>query len=124
VNALPALAVAAAALVALERAGAASAVAMDGHGHLITSRGQRSKVVATQHALTTAHQPYGVDVRLLAASEGYDYCSIAVAAHRGGGVVIGVALGKRSGTEADALAIERCLKAGGTNPKVRSGWYG
>jgi hypothetical protein len=89
VNALPALALAAAALVALGRAGAASVVATNGHGHLITSRGQRSRVAATQHALTTPRQRYGVGVRLLAASEGYGYCSLAVAANRGGSVDTG-----------------------------------
>jgi hypothetical protein len=41
-----------------------------------------------------------------------------------GNLVIGVALGRRSATEADALAIEQCRKAGGIKPQVKWGFWG
>lgn len=56
---------------------------------------------------------------------GVGYGAIAVALEPGGhGSLIGVALGKRSATEADALAIVQCAKAGGTHAKVRWGFRG
>jgi hypothetical protein len=60
-------------VVAIVRANAASAVVYS-PGHIITSRGQSSKEIATQHALATAHQRYGANVRLLAASDIDGYC--------------------------------------------------
>jgi hypothetical protein len=113
------------AVAAIKNANAGSAVVTDGHGHLITSFGQPSKEIAKEHALETARQRYGATVRLLAASDITGYGAIAVARHPNGhGSIIGVALGKRSATEADTLAIEQCLKAGGTNPKIIRGFSG
>jgi hypothetical protein len=58
------------AVLAVQRAHAASAVAMDiQHGHIITSRGQLTKEIAIQHALTTARERYGANVELIAASD-------------------------------------------------------
>ena len=67
-NALLALALAflTAAGLLTGRADAASAVAMDDHGRLTTSQGQVSKEIAIQHALTTARERYGANVRLIA----------------------------------------------------------
>jgi hypothetical protein len=111
-------------MLVIQRANAASAVAMEiDHANLITSRGQTTIEIAMQHALATAHQRYGANVRLVAASNIDGYCAIAIA-RKGNGSVIGVALGKRSATEAYAMAIEKCLKAGGIDPKVRWAWYG
>ena len=113
------------AVAAIQNASAGSAVVTDGHGHLITSYGQPSKEIAKEHALETARQRYGGTVRILAASDVTGYGAIAVARHPNGqGSILGVALGKRSATEADNLAIEQCLKAGGTHPKIIGGFRG
>ena len=45
-------------------ANAGSAVVTDGHDHLITSYGQPAKEIAKDHALKTARQRYGANVRL------------------------------------------------------------
>jgi hypothetical protein len=66
-------------VLALQHANAASAMVKDGHGHLISSRKQSTNVIATQHALATARQRYGANVRLLAACDVEGYCAIAVA---------------------------------------------
>jgi hypothetical protein len=103
---------------------AGSAVAWDGHGGLATAYGgpvQREK----QRALEVARRKYGPNVRILAATDVTGYGAIAVARHPNGyGSIIGAALGSRSATEADALAIKRCLEAGGTNPRIKWGWWG
>jgi hypothetical protein len=97
---------------------AGSAVVMAGrHGQLFTTYGgpvEKEK----QRALELALRRYGADVRLIAATGVTGYGAIAVARH-GNSSLIGVALGKRSQTEAAALAIDHCLKAGGTDPKVK-----
>jgi hypothetical protein len=110
-------------VTAIPRAEAASAVAYAPGGHIITSRGQFSKEIAEQHALTTARQQYGASARLIAASKVEGYCAIAVG-RKGTGLVNGIALGRSSRAEAERLAVEACLKAGGTQPKVRWEWYG
>ena len=110
-------------VTAIQRAEAASAVAYAPGGHIITSRGQFSKEIAEQHALTTARQQYGASARLIAASDVEGYCAIVVG-RKGTGLVNGIALGRSSRVEAERLAVEACLKAGGTQPKVRWEWYG
>ena len=66
-----------------------------------------------------------MNVRIVAATDIAGYGAIAVALHPNGrGSILGVALGKRSATEADNLAIEQCLKAGGTHPKIIEGFRG
>ena len=109
--------------VAPQDASAGSAVAMEPrHGKLVSSYGH-SKQVAMERALETARRLYGAGVRIIAATNVTGYCTIAVARH-GDKAIVGVALGRRSATEADSLAIEQCLKAGGTNPRIISGWRG
>jgi hypothetical protein len=109
--------------VTLQDASAGSAVAMEPvHGKLVSSYGH-SKEVAMQRALETARRLYGVDVRIIAATNVTGYCTIAVARH-GDKAIVGVALGRRSATEADRLAIDQCVKAGGTNPRIISAWRG
>jgi len=109
--------------VALQNANAGSAVAMEPrHGQLVSSYGH-SKQVAMQRALETARRLYGAEVRIIAATEVTGYCTIAVARH-GDKAIVGVALGKRSASEANTLAIDQCLKAGGTDPRIISGWRG
>jgi hypothetical protein len=103
---------------------AGSAGATDGHGHLATAYGgpvEREK----QQALETARHRYGANVRIIAATDLTGYGAVAVARHPNGhGSIIGVALGKRSATEADTMAIEHCLKAGGRNPQVKWAFRG
>ena len=109
--------------VTLQDASAGSAVAMEPlHGKLVSSYGH-SKQVAMERALETGRRLYGAEVRIIAATNVTGYCTIAVAGH-GEKAIVGVALGRRSATEADSLAIEQCLKAGGTNPRIISGWRG
>ena len=102
---------------------AGSAVAMEPrHGNLATAYGgpmQREE----ERALAEGRRRYGPDVRIIAASDVTGYGAIAVARF-GKRIIVGVALGKRSAAEADTLAIEHCLNAGGTNPKVRWGFRG
>jgi hypothetical protein len=111
------------AVAAIQNANAGSAVVTDGLGHLITSYGQPSKEIAKDHALKTARQRYGANVRLLAASDVTGYGAIAVA-RKGSGLVNGIALGRPSRADAEHRAIELCLKGGGTDPKVRWEWHG
>lgn len=110
--------------LALQKANAGSAVAIGPHHQLATAYGgpvEREK----QRALDEARRKYGANVRILAASNVTGYGAIAVARHPNGyGWIIGVSLGNRSATEADTLAIEHCLKAGGVNPQVKWGFRG
>jgi hypothetical protein len=117
------LALVAMAVMAIQHANAGSAVAYAHGGHTVYSFGH-PKAIEIRRVLESARLYGWTDARIIAASDATGYCAIAVAAHKGGGVVVGVALGKRSATEADTLAIQHCLKAGGTNPRVRWGWYG
>ena len=108
----------------LQKANAGSAVAIGPHNQLATAYGgpvEREK----QRALAEARRKYGANARILAASDVNGYGAIAVARHPNGhDWVIGVALGRQSATEADTLAIEQCLKAGGINPQVKWGFRG
>jgi hypothetical protein len=110
--------------VGIQHADAGSAVAWDGYGNFSTAYGgpvQREK----QRALETARRKGWTNAKIIAATDMPGYGAIAVAWHPSGhGSVVGVVLAKRSATEASTLAIERCLKAGGTNPKVRWSWRG
>ena len=81
--------------------------------------------VAKQRALALARRKYGPEVRVFAASDVTGYGAIAVARHPNGiGWIICVSLGNRSATEADMVAIEKCVKAGGRNPQVRLAFRG
>lgn len=116
------LALAAAALVAIDRAGAASAVAWVPGGHLVTSAGQRSVELATYDALTTARKKFGtnVNVRIIASTGRTGYGAIATADRANGhGSIIAAALGQPTQAIADSLAIRQVLEGGGVNPQVR-----
>ena len=103
---------------------AASAVAMDARGYLMTSQGQPTKEIAIYNALTSARQRYGVNVRLIAASDADGYCAIAVARNPKGGSVIAAAIGRRTQAEADSLAIGQCIKGGGVDTTIIRRWRG
>lgn len=109
--------------LAVQSVDAGSAVAMEPrHGNLATAYGgpmQREE----ERALAEGRRRYGPDVRIIAASDVTGYGAIAVARF-GKRAIIGVALGQRSAAEAYTRAIEHCLRAGGTNPKVRWGFRG
>ena len=78
-----------------------------------------------QRALSCAHRNGWTTAKIIAATDSLGYGAIAVALHPNGyGSVNGIAIGRRSATEADAVAIKLCLRAGGTNPKVRWAWRG
>jgi hypothetical protein len=108
---------------ALQNADAGSAVGTDGLGHNIYAFG-RPVEMAKQSVFSRARRN-GWNVRIIASTDQTGYGAIAVALHPSGhGSLIGVALGKRSATEADSLAIEHCLKAGGINPQVKWAFRG
>ena len=108
----------------LRKGNAGSAVATDALGNMTTAYGgpvQREK----ERALAEAARLYGPNVRILASTDQTGYGAIAVARHPSGhNWLVGVALGKRSQTEAVTMAIDHCLKAGGTNPRVKWGFRG
>jgi hypothetical protein len=110
--------------IATEAAKAGSAVALAPNNHLATSYGGPVEM-AKQRVLDVAHRKYGTTARIIASSDVTGYGAIAVALlPNGRGTTIGVALGRRSATEADSLAIGQCIKAGGTNPRVKWGFRG
>ena len=109
-------------VVAMQNANAGSAVANDGHGHIVYSYGQ-PKAMAIQRALETARPHGGVDARIIAASDVTGYCAIAVA-RKGNGSALGAVLGRPSRADAEHRAIEVCLKGGGTYPEIKSRWRG
>ena len=109
--------------LASENANAGAAVAIGEHDQLAAAYGGPIKR-EEQRALAQARRKYGPNkVRLLAATDVTGYGAIAVA-RRPGGWLVGIALGRRSATEADTLAIEQCRKAGGIKPRVRWGFFG
>ena len=110
------------AALAVHQTKAGSAVAADGNGHLSISFGH-SKEVDKQSALELGRRLHGPNVRIVAASDVAGYCAIATA-RTGTGWVSGVALGRATAEEAKRLAIEQCLKFGGTNPKIKSEFRG
>src|SRR5690348_9249501 len=106
------------AALAAQSAKAGSAVAWDGHGHLVSYHGYPVDE-AKRLALEIGRQRYGGNVRLVAYSDASGYGAIAVARNgAGSGSIIGVTLGRASAREAENRSIEKCLKAGGTNPKI------
>jgi hypothetical protein len=112
----------ASASVILCSAHAGSAVAWDGHGHLVHSAGYPVEV-AKERALRICRLRYGAPPRLLASTDVVGNGAIAVA-RRQSDWVIGISLGRPSPADAENRAIEKCLKAGGVNPKVRWGFKG
>lgn len=66
-----------------------------------------------------------MNARIVLATDIPGYGAIAVALHRNGyGSTAGVVVGKRSATEANTLAIQQCLKEGGSHARVRWAWNG
>ena len=88
-----------------------------------------SKQFDKQSALELGRR-HGPNVRILAASDVTGYCAIASGPRRQftnprDSWVYGVALGRPTREEAAArLAIEQCLKGGGTYPKIKSEFRG
>ena len=109
--------------IALNDADAGSAVVLGPHNQLATAYGGPVRK-EEQRALENARRKYGANVRILAATDVTGYGAIAVAKHPNGNWLIGVALGRRSATEANTLAINECLKAGGKYPQVRWAFRG
>jgi hypothetical protein len=110
--------------VAFQSVNAGSAVVLGPHNQLATAYGGPVRI-EEQRALAEARRKYGNNVRILASSDVTGYGAIAVARHPNGyGWIIGVSLGNRSATQADALAIDHCRKAGGVNPQVKWGFRG
>jgi hypothetical protein len=106
----------------IQCASADSAVAWDGHGHLGASAGYPLRE-AKKRALERCRRNGAVNPRILAATDSIGDGAIAVA-RRGSSSVIGVSLGRPSSADAENRAIEKCLKAGGINPKVICGFKG
>ena len=103
---------------------AGSAVALGPHNQMIADAGVPA-AIAKQHALADARRKFGPSARIVAASDVTGYGAIAVAQHPNGiGWIICVSLGKRSATEADTLAIQKCLKLGGKNPRITRAFWG
>jgi hypothetical protein len=109
-------------VISVESTHASSAVAHASNSHLVASIAP-SVEVAKRRAVETCRRQGGVNVEIIAATDRFGYGAIAVAA-RGTGSVIGVSLGNRSASEADLLAIQRCLKMGGKSPRVIRAWKG
>jgi hypothetical protein len=108
--------------IMIQIAPAGSAVAWDGHGHLVHSAGYPLQI-AKERALRICRLRYGANAQLLASTDVVGDGAIAVA-RRGGDWIIGISLGRPSPADAENRAIEKCLKAGGVNPKVRWGFKG
>ena len=107
---------------ALDKLYAGSAVAWDGRGHLVHSAGYPLEI-AKERALRICRLRYGANARLLASTDVVGDGAIAVA-RRGADWVIGISLGRPSPADAENRAIEKCLRAGAVNPKVRWGFRG
>jgi hypothetical protein len=113
-------------VVAIQRASAASAVAIDPHGRTTRVYGiMFTAEEARQNALQLAQKLGYKDARILASTSRYGYCAIALAYKADGqGALMGVSLGNRSQAEADRRAIASCLKAGGYEPRVYARFKG
>ncbi len=117
------LGVALAALM-LRDARAASAVAVGTRGHYpVEVHGSRSIESAKAQALRECFEHGGVNPRIVLATDKVGYGAAAVA-EKGKGSVFGFSLGKESKKEAASLAIEKCLKAGGRNPRIIAEFWG
>jgi hypothetical protein len=125
-SALLRLAVAATALMAIERVNASSAVAMDPVGHITRAYDPTAtEESAKQAALELAVRRGWLGARIIASSGRYGYCAIALGRKgHGAGSIMGIALGRRSQAEADLLAIGECHRGGGVNPKVYARFKG
>jgi hypothetical protein len=114
------------AVVAMQRAEASSAVAIDPDGHVTRAYDpMATEEAARQRALELAIHHGWTDARILASTGRFGYCAIAVA-RKGNGPAgfVGVSLGRPSQAEADRRAIASCLRAGGINPKVYARFKG
>ena len=101
-----------------------SAAAVGSHGPLVYSSGW-PEAKARKRAVDICRLRGGLKVRVLASTDVFGECAIAVARKgRCRGSLIGIALGRRSATEAQARAIEECRKAGGIDPMVKWGFSG
>lgn len=108
----------------IQPASAGSAVAWDPTGHVVYSFGHPIEI-SKQRAIEMARRKDWLNMRIVAATDINGYGAIAVALHPNGhGSLIGVALGRRSAKEADTLAVEQCVRAGGTNVTVKSKFRG
>ena len=104
--------------LAAQSASAGSAVVWDGHGHVVSYHGYPVDE-AKRLALETARSRYGNKVKLVAYCDVAGYGAIAVGRNEhGSGSVVGVTLGRTSALEAQNLAMENCLNAGGIGPRV------
>jgi hypothetical protein len=110
--------------VAPQTASAGSAVAISSDNHMVVAYGGTAKK-EERRALDEARRRYGSDVRIFGATDIVGYGAIAKARHPNGyGWIVAAALGKRSVTEADTLAIKHCVQAGGKNPKIILAFHG
>jgi hypothetical protein len=107
--------------VSMESTSAGSAVAWDQHGHMFYTFGE-SRKKAEEHVLNLCRKDWS-NAKLIGSTDVVGYGAIAVA-RRGSGSVIGISLGRPSPADAENRAIQKCLKAGGVNPKVRWGFKG
>ena len=125
-TALLRLAAAAITVIAVERASASSAVAVDPQFHITRAYDpSASEHAARQAALELAVHHGWTNARIIASSGRSGYCAIALAYKRvGTGAVMGVSLGKPTQAEADQLATAECLKGGGYIPKVYARFKG
>ncbi len=81
--------------------------------------------MAKQAALKTGLVGRCWNVKIIASTDQTGYGAIAIALHPNGhGSLVGVALGRRSATEADTLAIELCVKGAAPILKVKWGFRG
>jgi hypothetical protein len=107
--------------VSMETTNAGSAVAWDQHGHMFYTYGE-SRNKAEEHVLYLCRKARS-NAKLIGSTDVIGYGAIAVA-RRGTGSIIGISLGRPSPADAENRAIEKCLRAGGVNPKVRWGFKG
>ena len=105
----------------MQNTNAGSAVAWDHHGHMYYTYGE-SRKQAEEHVLSLCRRR-GLAAKVIGSTDIVGYGAIAVASQRRG-TVIGISLGRPSPADAENRAIEKCLKAGGVNPKVRWGFKG
>jgi hypothetical protein len=106
----------------MQNAEGGSAVAWDHCGHMVYTFGEPKKD-AEEHVLDLCRRRGVANAKLIGSTDVVGYGAIAIA-RRGSGSVIGVSLGRPSAVDAENRAIEKCLKAGGINPKVRWGFKG
>jgi hypothetical protein len=106
----------------MQNANAGSAVAWDHHGHIFYTYGE-SQRNAEQHVFELCRKKNIGNAKLIDSTDVVGYGAIAVARWRNGSVV-GVSLGRPSPADAENRAIEKCIKAGGSVPKVRWGFKG